>query len=477
MTDEHSVPEDSSVPARDPALHSASLPSVEYPNAGAALAAIARSNSTIRGAVAFVTMAGVEILARILEPLENVRLEVTARAGDATQPKALERLSELGADVDVVIGDGYKRFHPKLWLVEAAGDLTILSGSGNLTGGGLLTNEEQFELLRVRVGTTEAEHQLSRYESLTARALPLDEVRGTWIWDEWLLLLAQEELSRRQTRRREEHLNARKFHPSRTADLQELLVDLKDLYDRTVSAQLRRRDGGRYVPSRFLQGIHRAEKSGDPVPLVTRICRRTTDGYDIIATAGRRDLTVESLVVDGKKPYYDLFSEKTRAVCQERLLQFAPDSQAKALAPRLRRDLFARLSENRPLSAIGSESLFADLEGHATALSEAKASVTLVLGEPDRPLRVVFYDGSSEWAGGGPADRGPVYIDWRSFAKRRSDADNEALARDLAKFPALAPEVARARQKRWMSDIGLGPVLQDDSERTTLATVLVNASS
>jgi hypothetical protein len=36
-------------------------------------------------------------------------------------------------------------FHPKLYLITRPGELIVFSGSGNLTGGGLDTNIEQYE--------------------------------------------------------------------------------------------------------------------------------------------------------------------------------------------------------------------------------------------------------------------------------------------------------------------------------------------
>lgn len=120
-----------------------------------------------------------------------------------------------------------------------------------------------------------------------------------------------------------EHLlAAREVKISREADKHELLDDLDRLYDGTVAAKLPQQDGRRYVPSRFKQGIERVRAGGDSVLLVTRICRRQTDGFNVILAADRPDLTVEALVLDESKPYYDLFTEKTRRVSAERLRQF-----------------------------------------------------------------------------------------------------------------------------------------------------------
>jgi hypothetical protein len=75
-----------------------------------------------------------------------------------------------------------------------------------------------------------------------------------------------------------------------------------------VAAKLARRAGHRYVPKRFKQAIDRARAAGNPVPTAANICRRRSEGFDVILAADRRDLTAEALVVDASKPYHDLLT-------------------------------------------------------------------------------------------------------------------------------------------------------------------------
>jgi hypothetical protein len=105
-----------------------------------------------------------------------------------------------------------------------------------------------------------------------------------------------------------------------------LLDDLWDLYERTKGADLKRKDGKKYVPSRFRQQLERCRNGeADPVELTKRICRRQTEGFDVILESLRSDLTVEALVLDSQKPYHDLFVGPTREACAARMAKFKPD--------------------------------------------------------------------------------------------------------------------------------------------------------
>lgn len=456
-----------------------SVPGRRSPNAEAVLSDILVSGARVRAGVAFVTTSGVDLLAEIMQPLDGVELEVTARAGDATEPEALQRLrDELGADVYAVLGEGYRRFHPKLWLIEGDGRLTVLSGSGNLTRGGLVGNEEQFELFEMPADSDAAERQRARFDDLTFRARPLDDLEATYEWAEWMRIrkLRETDPGLRRLRDMEKRLNRYKVVESYVAEKKLLLDDLRDLYARTAAAPLKRADGGKYVPSRFLQGINRAEASGEPVDLVARICRRESDGYDIIAGSGRRDLTVESLVVDASKPYHHLFSEKTIELCRQRLTQFDATATPQGGATVAADAVFIRLQTNLPGIAEASQTLFDLLRPSARQLIANDKSVTLILGDGGKTVRIGFYDGSGSNAGNTADGRGPVYIDWRSFVNDRTPAEHESLAAVLEQFSELAPDLAVARAKGWRSDVGLGPALVDSAGLKALASALVAAA-
>ena len=126
------------------------VPSRHWPSGLAALEAAVEGARSLSVAVAFVTESGVAKLAGIVEPLGELDHEVVARAGGVTTPEALHALRDrLGAQVSVAIGSDSMRFHPKLWLARSESELKALSGSGNLTSGGLEDNVEQFELTKM----------------------------------------------------------------------------------------------------------------------------------------------------------------------------------------------------------------------------------------------------------------------------------------------------------------------------------------
>jgi hypothetical protein len=61
-------------------------------------------------------------------------------------------------------------FHPKLYLVRRAEDLTVFSG---------------YEELRMKVGSTEADQHARRFEALWRLGVDLSELRETGAWDDY----------------------------------------------------------------------------------------------------------------------------------------------------------------------------------------------------------------------------------------------------------------------------------------------------
>jgi HKD family nuclease len=299
------------------------VPSDAFPHGLAALEYLIADATSVSAAVAFVSQAGVHRLAEVVGRDRDIGIELIARGAGVTSPEALLALrDELGVDVSVVMGRHASAFHPKLWLIRSGDQLSVLSGSGNLTAGGLIDNDEQFEIIQVESGSVDAEAYEQRFDRLTANAASLNDVEGSAIWREWESVIKRQRALRHQLQRLEAQLNARDVIISREADRRQLLHDLDDLYEQTMAAALIQNNGRRYVPSRFKQGIERARAGGDPVLLVARICRRQTEGFDVILGADRADLTVEALVVNQTKPYHDLFTERTRQLSAERLRQF-----------------------------------------------------------------------------------------------------------------------------------------------------------
>lgn len=274
---------------------------------------------SISVAVAFVTDTGVDMLTQLLSSSSDVELEICARGAPITEQSALLRLREvLGATVTVVMGVHAHAFHPKLWLVRSATELSVVSGSGNLTAGGLVSNVEQYELIETRIDSDVAAGHEQRFAAITSAALTLEEAEVSPAWYEWASQQKQRAQIRRQLRELDDKLAARKSG-GRAQDKRALCDDLQELYEQTVLARLPGRDGRPYRPNYFKRGLDDACAANNPVPFVARICRRATEGFDVIRAAGRPDLTVEALVVDVSKPYHDLFDDATVHLSEQRL--------------------------------------------------------------------------------------------------------------------------------------------------------------
>lgn len=298
------------------------IPSDDLPDALSALRSILPSAESVSVACAFVTDSGVDVVKDALEG-RQIPIEICARGAPITEQAALLRLrDELGASVSAVMGPHAVRFHPKLWLVRTPITLYVLSGSGNLTRGGLTTNIEQFELLEMPLDSQTAEEQERRFAALVGAGIPLGEIETSPAWYEWASQVRARNRIADQLKALDDVLASRRA-AGREADKRLLCSDLYALYERTVAARLPRADGRAYVPNYFKRGLDAACAANNPVPLVARICDRQTEGFDVILEHGSADLTVEALVVDASKPYHDLFGEETRRLAAERLRLFA----------------------------------------------------------------------------------------------------------------------------------------------------------
>jgi|SRR5689334_14565613 len=112
---------------------------------------------------------------------------------------------QTGASISLVTGPEAVLFHPKLWLLEGReGTLEVVSGSGNLTAGGLCDNREQFEIAHV-TDAQEIEAQWNRFAALTEGAVTLEEMLGSIAWKEWKQQLPE----RRQLAKRARQLDQR----------------------------------------------------------------------------------------------------------------------------------------------------------------------------------------------------------------------------------------------------------------------------
>jgi HKD family nuclease len=228
------------------------VPSSEVPDGRAALQRLIADAVSISVAVAFVTDSGVEALSQLLGPSQVVELEVCARGAPITQQSALLTLRErLGARVTVVMGEQAHGFHPKLWLVRSATQLSVMSGSGNLTFGGLVSNVEQYEILQEHVDSEAAAEHEHRFAAITSAAIPLEEAEVSPAWYEWTNQLKKRAQIQRQLRELDTGLASQKSG-GRAQDKRQLCDDLNALYEQTVSAKLPGRDGKPYRWKRWL---------------------------------------------------------------------------------------------------------------------------------------------------------------------------------------------------------------------------------
>ncbi|MGN6189482.1 MAG: hypothetical protein ACTHOE_11315 [Conexibacter sp.] len=270
------------------------------------------------------TASAVALVEQLRSEQPSLAIELVARGAPITEPAALMRLTELEVAVSVVIGTRAARFHPKLWLGLGPDGLDVLSGSGNLTAGGMRDNDEQFELLRVPADASAAiaAHE-ARFARLVEQAVPLSAVVGSRYWRIW-----QQQLDTR--RRLGEQQQALDDALARNADaevaVEALYHDLVALYERTKEeVEIVASDGSTrpYVASYFKRAIDQSRGDGSPVAVVARMVKSPTEGFHHLAAARRPDLMVESLVIDRSKPYHHLFLPNTVAAAQANLNRYA----------------------------------------------------------------------------------------------------------------------------------------------------------
>ena len=101
--------------------------------------------TVFRAAVAFVKRSGTRYVRQALQEFSR-RAEVRISVGVDLCGTSREGLTDLLAlapgGVFVYRNSGPYTFHPKVYLFKSATHADVLTGSGNLTGGGLFTNYE-----------------------------------------------------------------------------------------------------------------------------------------------------------------------------------------------------------------------------------------------------------------------------------------------------------------------------------------------
>jgi hypothetical protein len=299
-----------------------SVPGEEYQNGYEALEQLSAGATRAWAAVAFVTSSGAELVAGLLAERPDLKLSIAARGAPVSEPEALVSLAEIGVEVSLIVGADAFRFHPKLWLLAGAEELHVLSGSGNLTNGGMRGNAEQFECFSFAAESEEARLQIERLEHLSRGAVELEALRATPFWSAW----EKQANARREIQAQERELDEAL---ARTASSEvakaELYADLLGLYERTkAQVTITDKNGGQrpYVATRFKQSIDMGQADGSIVTKVHGIVRKPTEGFNHLADQGSFDLTVERLVLDSEKPYHHLFSEETKERARSNLRSY-----------------------------------------------------------------------------------------------------------------------------------------------------------
>ena len=115
-------------------------------------------------------------------------------------------------------------------------------------------------------------------------------------------------------------------HSDGTDALTDLLYrDAVDIYERARrEVTIPRKDGSRqrYAANRYKQQIDKAHADHQLVSAIGRIVSRPTQGFGHLENAGRDDLMVETLVLDGSKPYHRLFPAATVQMAQDRMAEY-----------------------------------------------------------------------------------------------------------------------------------------------------------
>jgi HKD family nuclease len=290
-----------------------SIPGRDYQNGYQALRRLSAEATTACAAVAFVSHSGAEMLVKLLAERPGLKLKLVARGAPVTEPGALIQLAEVGVEVALVVGSEAHHFHPKLWLISRPSRLDVVSGSGNLTSGGLSGNAEQFECFSIPSDDIDAvNRQTKRFSDLTRAAVPLEKLLKTPFWSAWELQEAARLKAQAEARELEDQLARNANSEVAKAELYE---DLLGLYEQTkAEVVIVDQDGNMrpYVATRFKQSIDIGHADGSIVARVHGIVRKPTEGFNHLAEAGRFDLMVESLVLDAEKRYHCLFSAATQ---------------------------------------------------------------------------------------------------------------------------------------------------------------------
>jgi len=143
------------------------VPGKRCASAKDALALLLGEATILRVAVAYVTGEGIAELAESFDAAGRPEtVQVVTRATHTTASREDLRALEdcLAAEVHAFVGTPARHFHPKVFVARTPSATWVLSGSGNLTEGGLLRNQEQFELLKLPSGPAQTGQASAAFE-------------------------------------------------------------------------------------------------------------------------------------------------------------------------------------------------------------------------------------------------------------------------------------------------------------------------
>jgi hypothetical protein len=109
--------------------------------------------------------------------------------------------------------------------------------------------------------------------------------------------------------------------------LRALYSDARDAYQRAgQEVTIERKDGitQMFLASRYLEQLERGSAEDLLVPTIASMIRNRNrgSGFAHLSRAGRPDLMLEALIVDGSRPYSRLFTAKIREISRKRLSAF-----------------------------------------------------------------------------------------------------------------------------------------------------------
>jgi HKD family nuclease len=207
-------------------VHWEVVPGKSFSTGREALASILPGATVLRIAVAYVTAGGIDELVKILDETGRpATVQAVTRATHTTASRGdlLALQNRLRAEVRAFVGADADTFHPKWFSTRTPTATSLLSGSGNLTGRGLTTNREQFELLRLPTGPkrpsmqkfeTQADIDLvGRWDDYWKHAKPLASALASPAYAVWEEQAARRAELRKQMREIEAETEARGLGP------------------------------------------------------------------------------------------------------------------------------------------------------------------------------------------------------------------------------------------------------------------------